>query len=79
MQGEPGTLVWQRNYFEHIIRNDESLLRIRQYILENPARWEFDRENPLATKPETEDAWNMARGGDRRIVSTRALSQEERT
>jgi REP element-mobilizing transposase RayT len=36
---------------------DESLTRIRQYILDNPARWEFDRENPLATRPESKDAW----------------------
>lgn len=48
---------WQRNYFEHVIRNDASLKRIRQYILDNPARWEFDRENPLALRPEAKDAW----------------------
>ncbi|WP_201778117.1 transposase [Thermanaerothrix daxensis] len=38
--------VWQRNYYEHIIRNDEALNRIRQYISDNPIRWELDRENP---------------------------------
>ena len=38
--------LWQRNYFEHVVRSDESLTKIRQYILDNPARWEFDRENP---------------------------------
>ena len=38
--------LWQRNYYEHIVRNEESLNRIRQYIIDNPARWEFDRENP---------------------------------
>ena len=38
--------MWQRNYYEHIIRNDDSLNRIRQYIIDNPARWAFDRENP---------------------------------
>ena len=38
--------LWQRNYFEHVVRRDESLERIRQYIHDNPARWEFDRENP---------------------------------
>ncbi|MPZ75625.1 MAG: transposase [Deltaproteobacteria bacterium] len=38
--------LWQRNYYEHIIRDEKSLDRIRQYILDNPARWEFDRENP---------------------------------
>ncbi len=49
--------LWQRNYYEHIIRNEESLNRIRQYILDNPAQWAFDRENPLATAPEPENAW----------------------
>lgn len=38
--------VWQRNCYEHIIRNDESLNRIRQYIAENPLRWHQDQENP---------------------------------
>ncbi len=52
----PGRL-WQRNYYEHIVRNEESLNRIRRYIADNPARWSFDRENPAATEPETEHAW----------------------
>ena len=43
---EVGSTVWQRNYYEHIVRDDISLSRIRQYILANPARWELDRENP---------------------------------
>jgi REP element-mobilizing transposase RayT len=42
--------LWQRGYFDHVIRNDASLNRIRQYIIENPARWHFDRENPALTK-----------------------------
>jgi len=41
----PGRL-WQRNYYEHIIRNEESLNRIREYIANNPLQWEVDRENP---------------------------------
>jgi putative transposase len=45
----PGRL-WQRGYYEHIIRDEESLDRIRQYIDDNPAQWELDRENP-ATAP----------------------------
>ena len=49
--------LWQRNYFEHIIRNEGSLNRIRQYILDNPVRWEFDRDNPASIKPETQYAW----------------------
>ena len=31
--------LWQRNYYEHVIRNDESMARIRQYISDNPVRW----------------------------------------
>jgi putative transposase len=37
---------WQRNYYEHIVWNDEELIAIRQYILNNPLKWEIDRENP---------------------------------
>jgi putative transposase len=42
----PGARLWQRNYYEHIIRNEEDLNNIRKYIQENPARWEMDKENP---------------------------------
>lgn len=38
--------LWQRNYYEHIIRNERSLQRIRDYIINNPARWEQDRNHP---------------------------------
>jgi len=47
--------LWQRNYFEHVVRRDESLDKIRQYIRDNPARWEFDRENPEATPQAPEE------------------------
>jgi len=50
--------AWQRNYYEHVVRDEESLNRIRQYILDNPARWAFDHENPAAKTPEPEDAWS---------------------
>lgn len=39
MRGVVGVPVWQRNYYEHIIRDTESLHRIRQYIIDNPRRW----------------------------------------
>ena len=39
--------LWQRNYYEHIVRGDKSLERIEQYILDNPANWYLDKENPL--------------------------------
>ena len=38
----PGTPIWQRNYHEHVVRNDEELEAIRQYILNNPANWVTD-------------------------------------
>ena len=41
-----GTPVWQRNYYEHIVRDEDRLNRIREYIINNPMRWQFDRENP---------------------------------
>jgi REP-associated tyrosine transposase len=49
--------VWQRNYYEHILRGEESLGRIRQYINDNPRRWAFDSDNPSADRPESQDAW----------------------
>lgn len=43
VRGTPGVPVWQRNYYERIIRNDTALGRIRKYIQHNPARWAEDR------------------------------------
>ena len=40
--------LWQRNYYEHIIRNERALERIRDYILTNPLHWHLDRENTHA-------------------------------
>jgi len=37
---------WQRNYYEHIIRNEHELALTREYIVNNPAQWALDRENP---------------------------------
>ncbi len=46
IRGTLGVPVWQRNYYERVIRNGEELNRVRQYIIDNPAHWEQDRENP---------------------------------
>jgi REP element-mobilizing transposase RayT len=46
IRGTPGASVWQRNYYERIIRDDETLNLIRAYIAANPTRWEDDEENP---------------------------------
>jgi putative transposase len=48
--GRAGQPLWQRNYYEHIIRDEADLARIRRYIIENPSRWAMDRENP-ASRP----------------------------
>jgi putative transposase len=42
----PNLPVWQRNYYEHVIRNEDELNEIRQYISTNPLKWALDRENP---------------------------------
>jgi len=39
--------VWQRNYYEHIIRNDQELNLFREYIVNNPKKWDLDSENRL--------------------------------
>lgn len=39
--------LWQRNYYEHVIRNDSELDRIRQYIHNNPADWEKDQYHKM--------------------------------
>jgi putative transposase len=41
-----GQPLWQRNYYEHIIRDDAALEAIREYIIANPAQWSNDPEHP---------------------------------
>jgi putative transposase len=64
--GMRGALVWQRNYFEHIIRDDDSLSSIREYIQENPARWAHDAENELGDGTDDLQRWL-----DRLIIPSR--------
>ena len=45
-RGLSGVPVWQRNYYDRVIRNNGELNGIRQYIVNNPAQWEIDSENP---------------------------------
>ena len=42
--------LWQCNYYEHIIRNEDELNRIREYIINNPLYWSEDENNPLNIK-----------------------------
>ncbi len=60
----PGRL-WQRNYYEHVIRNENELNLIREYIQMNPIKWSFDRENPEAIQltPAEEEEIDKILGG----------------
>ncbi|MBC7232147.1 MAG: hypothetical protein H5T68_02740 [Chloroflexi bacterium] len=53
--------LWQRNYYEHIVRDESSLHRIREYIVNNPLQWALDRENPegavRAPSPAKDEPW----------------------
>jgi len=51
IRGTPGEKFWQRNYYEHIIRNGDELNKIREYIIYNPLKWELDNKNP--------ENWNL--------------------
>ncbi len=42
----PGTPVWQRNYYDHVIRTENDLSNIREYIVNNPLKWGLDALNP---------------------------------
>lgn len=44
--GAPRVSLWQRNYYEHVIRNELSLAEIREYIVNNPLKWELDEYFP---------------------------------
>ena len=45
----PGLIVWQRSYYEHVIRSEEDYRQIWEYIENNPARWAEDRYYPEAS------------------------------
>jgi acetate kinase len=50
LRSTPGESVWQRNYYDHVIRDEADLNRVREYIAANPARWAEDEENPTNIK-----------------------------
>ena len=61
LRGVSGVSVWQRNYYEHIVRSEPALKAIRQYIYDNPMRWELDKYNPAAVGVDSQAAalWKM--------------------
>jgi hypothetical protein len=61
--------VWQRNYYERVIRNDAELNRVREYIQNNPARWALDHENPHRLPDSAYDrAWGWLETGGRSLT-----------
>ena len=74
LRGTPGAPVWQRNYWEHIIRTERALNAIRRYIQENPRRWELDRYNAQMSgeDPLAREIWELLKtqtGGSDEHVS----------
>lgn len=56
--------LWQRNYHERVIRNEDELSRIREYVQSNPLKWQFDRENPNHHPDrQYEEQWKWLEGG----------------
>jgi putative transposase len=63
-----GQLLWQRNYYEHIIRNEAGLDRIRSYIAMNPQNWMMDQENPVR--------WPATSDFDKAIEQIKRIEQQ---
>ena len=57
ISGSTGVKFWQRSYYEHVIRNEKELNRIREYIIYNPLRWSLDRENLERTGQAEMEDW----------------------
>ncbi|MDE3179809.1 MAG: transposase [Acidobacteriota bacterium] len=52
--------IWQRSYYERVIRNEQELFNVREYIAQNPSRWAADGENPSAgPEAELEMPWQL--------------------
>ncbi|MBO9326333.1 MAG: hypothetical protein J7463_13405 [Roseiflexus sp.] len=66
MRNTPGAPVWQRNYYEHIIRTDRALNATRRYIADNPRRWHLDSKNihRIGDDPLAREIWDMLRQHD---------------
>jgi REP element-mobilizing transposase RayT len=54
--------VWQRGFWEHIVRGPEALKRIQRYIVENPSRWPYDSENRNRRGGDPFDVWIAEQG-----------------
>jgi putative transposase len=57
LRGTPGEPVWQRGYFERVVRSEHDLEVLREYVLNNPVAWNADPENPHRTAPPASAPW----------------------
>ena len=53
--GHPEAVIWQKSFYEHVIRDDKDLVRISDYIMTNPITWEYDEENPCRIRGASRD------------------------
>ena len=63
LRGQMGIAVWQKSFYDRIVRNERELERIQEYIRNNPIKWEEDRDNPASQKfglpaKSIDDYWN---------------------
>lgn len=56
LRGTLAAPVWQRSFYEHVIRNETELNKAREYITNNPLKWDLDSENPVKTTPPRTDS-----------------------
>ena len=61
LRGTPGVPFWQRDFWEHIIRNERALLAIREYIRNNPLGWEVDKLHPDAAMNPFNRLWERGK------------------
>ena len=52
LRRSPGEPFWQRSFYEHVVRDEDDLRRVREYIVANPSRWAEDEENPALWRSE---------------------------
>ena len=63
LRGKIGMTVWQKSFYDRIVRNERELKRIQEYIRNNPIKWKEDRDNPANPKfglpaKSVDDYWN---------------------
>lgn len=57
LRGTPGGTVWQRGYHERVVRDEDELEALREYVVGNPAVWDADPENPVRSPGEARAPW----------------------